>query len=166
MTPKLKLVSPEKIDEIQQNPNKQREVPNIWTSLKIQIEEILSMYVKLFIHLLLSAGIALFVLSQDWIKSLISTPSKNANAQPQFTCNQQDYTTWTGVNIRNSPKVKNNIIGRCEKDSIIHIEGASADGKWYKIKVVKHAKPETDPTHFDEGWVAKRYVVQSQNSLH
>jgi serine/threonine protein kinase len=61
------------------------------------------------------------------------------------------FLTKTDVYLREGPGTNYDKVGLAENGSQVKVLQAS--GKWWKVQVVEHARPKTDPDSEDQGWV-------------
>lgn len=59
--------------------------------------------------------------------------------------------TTTDVKLREGPGTNYEQVGLAENGSRVKVLQAS--GKWWKVQVVEHGRPKTDPNSEDQGWV-------------
>jgi serine/threonine protein kinase len=57
----------------------------------------------------------------------------------------------TDVNLREGPDSSYDRAGLVENGSRVKV--LQVNGRWYQVQVLQHARPKTDPTSKDQGWV-------------
>lgn len=72
-----------------------------------------------------------------------------------FVIGREGVTT-TDVRLRPDASTNNPPIGLAENGSRVKI--LASEDNWYKVQVIQHGRPKTDPFTSDEGWLNKRFV--------
>ena len=68
----------------------------------------------------------------------------------------QEGVTTTDLNLRAGPSATNDQIGLAENGSRIRV--LTAGTNWCEVQVVQHARPKSDPSSADRGWVNKKFL--------
>jgi serine/threonine protein kinase len=66
--------------------------------------------------------------------------------------------TTTDLNLRAGPSSATDRVGLAESGSRVKVLTLGANVNWCEIQVVQHARPKSDPTSQDRGWVNKQFL--------
>jgi serine/threonine protein kinase len=66
------------------------------------------------------------------------------------------FVTTIDVNLRNGPGPSYARVGMAENGSRVKV--LQANGKWYQVQVMEHARPKTDSNSRDQGWVNSTFL--------
>jgi len=76
-------------------------------------------------------------------------------SSPAIAVGQEGVTT-TDLNLRAGPSATNDQIGLAENGSRVRV--LTAGTNWCEVQVVQHARPKSDPSSADRGWVNKKFL--------
>ena len=107
--------------------------------------------VVVLLFLLIGAGV-LRTASAFWQESQ-KQKTRSAVVTPQGRTG----VMTTDVNIRLNDSASHTPIGLAERASRVRV--LAAQGEWYLIEVIQHARPKKSPDSADQGWVRSRFVI-------
>jgi serine/threonine protein kinase len=70
----------------------------------------------------------------------------------------REAVTTTDVNLRSGPSSSTERVGLAESGSRVRVMNVNTNATWCEVQVLEHARPKTDPTSADRGWVNKQYL--------
>ncbi len=76
----------------------------------------------------------------------------------QTTIVGREAVTTTDLNLRAGPSSANDQVGLAESGSRVKILNAGSNVNWCEVQVIQHARPKTDPSSQDRGWVYKKFL--------
>jgi uncharacterized protein YgiM (DUF1202 family) len=76
----------------------------------------------------------------------------------QNTLVGREAVTTTDLNLRAGPSSATDRVGLAESGSRVKVLTLGANVNWCEIQVVQHARPKSDPTSQDRGWVNKQFL--------
>jgi len=76
----------------------------------------------------------------------------------QNTLVGREALTTTDLNLRAGPSSTTDRVGLAESGSRVKVLTLGTNLNWCEIQVVQHARPKSDPTSVDRGWVNKQFL--------
>ncbi|HYX29399.1 MAG TPA: protein kinase [Pyrinomonadaceae bacterium] len=99
----------------------------------------------------------LLVATGTYVRSLIRQRPTPQGMTTSSDLGRQAVTT-TDVNLRAGPNKATDNIGLAESGSRVQILTMNPNSNWCEVQVLQHARPKTDPSSADRGWLNKSFL--------